>query len=231
MAAATSLKGLRGFLGLTGYYYRKFVQNYGLITTPLAAMLKKNSFNWTEEAVNAFHRLKQAMIEPPVLALPDFSKEFVIECDASGRGISAVLTQQGRQIAYLSQALKGRSLDLSTYEKELLALVLSVQKWRPYLLGQRFTVCTDQQSLKYLLEQRIGTPTQQKWLSKLLGYDFTAEYRKGKENKVADALSRVDEGTVTALSEPKPTWIEFVKEDYKRSEELQQLDNNLRKEN
>lgn len=97
----------------------------------------------------------------------------------------------GRAIAFLSQALKGRALELSTYEKELLAVVLSVQKWRPYLLGHHFTVRTDQQSLKYLLEQRIDTPSQQKWLSKLLGYDFTVEYRKGKENRAADALSRV----------------------------------------
>jgi len=98
--------------------------------------------------------------------------------------------QGGRPISYFSKSLKGRELSLSTYEKEFLALVTAIQKWRPYLLGQAFKVKTDQQSLKYLLEQRVGTPTQQKWLSKLIGYDFVVEFRAGKENLVADALSR-----------------------------------------
>jgi hypothetical protein len=98
--------------------------------------------------------------------------------------------QAGQPLAYLSQGLKGRSLDLSTYEKELLALVMAVRKWRHYLLGYSFKVRTDQQALKYLLEQRVGTPAQQKWVSKLLGFDFTVEYKKGRENRAADALSR-----------------------------------------
>ena len=79
---------------------------------------------------------------------------------------------------------------MSTYEKEFLALVLAIRKWRHYLLGHQFKVRTDQQALKYLLEQRVGTPFQQKWVTKLLGFDFTVEYRCGKENRAADALSR-----------------------------------------
>lgn len=193
------------------------------------------------EALEAFHNLKQAMTKPPVLALPDFSKPFVIECDASGRGIGAVLMQEGRPIAYLSQALKGKALNLSTYEKELLALVLSVQKWRPYLLGHRFVVRTDQQSLKFLLEQRIGTPTQQRWLSKLLGYDFQVEYRKGKENKAADALSRKIEeeetkevaakGILRALSTPTSTWVTTVKDEYVSIQSYRNIRRSLTKEN
>jgi hypothetical protein len=98
--------------------------------------------------------------------------------------------QAGRPIAFLSKPLKGRALFLSTYEKELLALVIAVQKWRPYLLGHSFVVRTDHQALKFLLEQQVGTSTQQRWLSKLLGYDFVIEYKQGRDNKVADALSR-----------------------------------------
>lgn len=99
------------------------------------------------------------MTEPPVLVLPDFTKPLVIECDTSGRRIGVVLMQGGKPLAYLSQALKGRTLDLSTYEKELLALVVSIKKWRPYLLGHRFIIQTDRHSSKFLLEQRIVTPT------------------------------------------------------------------------
>lgn len=163
-----SLKALRGFLGLTGYY-RKFVQNYGSIAAPLTQLLKKNSFSWGEAATVAFEHLKKAVTTPPVLALPDFSKPFLIKCDACGKGIGAVLMQNHHPIAYFSQALKGRFLLLSTYENELIALVAVVKKWRPYLLGHPFKIRTDHQSLKFLLDQKIGTPMQQHWVSKLLG--------------------------------------------------------------
>ena len=111
------------------------------------------------------------------MALPDFTKPFTIECDASGLGLGAVLMQNQQPIAFHNQALKGRSLNLSTYEKKMLALVTAVKKWRPYLLGRAFVVKTDQQSLKYLLEQRVGTQAQQHWLAKLLGYAFVVEYK------------------------------------------------------
>jgi len=213
-----SLKALRGFVGLT-WYYRKFVQGYGSIAAPLTQLLKKNSFNWGDEAETAFEALKRAVTNPPVLVLPNFSKPFLIECDASGKGIGAVLMQQQRPIAYFSQALKGRFLLLSTYEKELIALVSAVKKWRPYLLRHPFTIKTDHQSLKFLLEQKIGTPMQQRWVSKLLGYDFLVEYKKGQDNKVADALSRrfEDEETVVQLlviSYPTLEWLKELKDSY-----------------
>jgi len=125
-----TLKALRGFLGLTGYN-RKFIQNYGTIACSLTPLLKKDAFGWNEEAEESFSRLKEAMTKAPVLALPNFFQQFIIECDASGLGIGAVLMQGLRPIAYFSQALHGRNLTLSTYEKEMLALVTSVQKWRP----------------------------------------------------------------------------------------------------
>jgi hypothetical protein len=181
-----NIKALRGFLGLTGYY-RKFV--HGGIAAPLTSLLRKDSFKWNDRAEQAFTLLKEVIAAPPVLGLPDFSKPFVIECDASREEIGAVLMQTGQPLAYLSQCLKGKSLNLSTYEKELLALVMAVKKWRHFLLGHNFKVRTDQQSLKYLLEQRIDTPAQQKWVSKLLSFDFTVEYKKGRENRAADALS------------------------------------------
>jgi hypothetical protein len=111
-----TLKHLRGFLGLTGYY-RKFVHHYGKIAKPLTDLLKKNAFHWTPAAEQAFTDLKWAMCTTPVLAAPDFNKTFVVESDASGTGIGAVLTQDGRPLAFTSQALSGHNLGRSTYEK------------------------------------------------------------------------------------------------------------------
>ncbi|KAH9735938.1 hypothetical protein KPL71_017914 [Citrus sinensis] len=145
-----SLKSLRGFLGLTGYY-RRFIKDYGKVSQPLTVLLKKDNFQWTQAAKDAFDQLKH----------------FVIECDASGNRIGAVLLQEGRPIAYLSKALAPKNLGLSTYEKEMLAAVMAVQKWRPYVVGKHFKIITDHLSLKFLLDQRVSTPMQHKWLTKL----------------------------------------------------------------
>ena len=141
-------KALRGLLGLTGYY-RKFIQNYGKIAALLTNMLKKNSFEWSDKAGEAFQLLKMAMTQAPVLSLPDFYKSFIVECDASGSGIGAVLLQD-RPIYFFSHVLSKKHLLMFTYEKEILSLILAVQKWRPYLLGRKFIVCMDHQSLKHL---------------------------------------------------------------------------------
>ena len=127
-------KALRGFLGLTGYY-RKFIRNYGKIVSPLTNMLKKDSFAWTSASERAFQDLKEAITQAPLLALPNFANAFVVECDASRSRVGGVLMQERQPIVFFSQALQGRNLLLSTYDKEMLALVLVVQKWRPYLLG------------------------------------------------------------------------------------------------
>uniref|UniRef100_A0A2N9H581 Reverse transcriptase/retrotransposon-derived protein RNase H-like domain-containing protein n=1 Tax=Fagus sylvatica TaxID=28930 RepID=A0A2N9H581_FAGSY len=202
-----SLKALRGFLGLTGYY-RKFIKGYGQIASPLNALLKKDAFLWSDKAEKDFEELKAAVSQPPVLALPDFSQTFVIECDASGFGMGFVLMQGGRPMAYYSQAFKGKNLFLSTYEKELLALVFSVKKWKPYLFATIFTIKTDQQSLKHILEQRVGTPMQQKWISKLLRYHFVVEYKQDKENKEADALSRKEDTDLKTQVERETAYLQ-----------------------
>ena len=150
--------------------------------------------------------MKEALTSPPVLRLPDFTQQFVIECDASGIGLGAILLQQNQPIAYFSAALKGSTLLLSTYEKEMLAIVKAIKKWRPYLLGKPFIVRTDHKSLKYLLEQRITTPAQTRWLPKLLGYDYKIEYKRGPENQGADSLSRVIEFQFISISQPHADW-------------------------
>jgi hypothetical protein len=151
-----TLKILHGFLGLTGYY-RKFTKNYGNIATPLMALIKKNSFTWTPVAAQYFQTLKTAMCTTLVLALPDFTKAIMLECDASGKGIGVVLMQEGRPLAFTSKQRSDKNLCKPIYEKEMLAILHAVELWRPYLLGKRFQIKTDHQSLKYFLEQCISS--------------------------------------------------------------------------
>ena len=130
---------MRGFLRLRGYY-RKFVKNYGRIATPLTTLLKKDAFSWTPEATKVFEHLKEAMCQAPVLATPDFTKTFFVECDASGNRIGVVLMQEGRPIAFEFRSIKGKYLQKAIYEKEILAILHALNKWRPYLMGRHFKV-------------------------------------------------------------------------------------------
>ncbi|GKV33977.1 hypothetical protein SLEP1_g42408 [Rubroshorea leprosula] len=163
--------------------------------------------------------------------LPDFQEEFIIKTDASGTGVGAVLMQKGHPIAFLSKALAAKHQGLSTYEKELLALVMAVTKWRPYLVGRHFVIKTDHHSLKYLLEQRIATPAQQKWLSKLLGYDYEISYKKGAENHVADALSRITshEVSLRAMSMVTTDFLEEIQSSWVHDDKLQSLIQEIQK--
>lgn len=183
-----TIKGLRGFLYLASYY-RLFVQYYGLIARLLTYMLKSNNFLWTPQSEEAFTKLLNALTTAPVLALPDFTISFVIEIDVSGTGIGAVLQQQHHPIAFLSKTFSPCNQALSVYEKEMLVVLFAVEKWWHYLLGQHFTILTDHKTLKHLLDQRITTSTQHLWLSKLLGYNYSVEYRPGHLNTFADTLS------------------------------------------
>jgi len=178
---------LRGFLRLMGYY-RKFVQFYGIIA--INPIVEKGSFGWNSVAEAAFVALKHAMTTTPVLGLPNFSEVFVLETDASDKGIGAVLAQNGKPLAYMSKAIGLRQRGWFVYSKEMLAIIEVIRLWHPYLLGRRFQIWTDQKSLKFFLEHWVVTPKQQKWVSKLLGYDYEIISRPGRTNSAADALSR-----------------------------------------
>ncbi|KAL0419044.1 UNVERIFIED_CONTAM: hypothetical protein Sradi_1317900, partial [Sesamum radiatum] len=125
-------------------------------------LLKNDAFEWNSEAEMAFSQLKKVMTTAPVLAMPDFSQPFVVETDACGKGIGAILMQGGIPLPYLSNAPTTKNLGLSTYVKGFLALLVAVTKWRHYLQGNHFITRTDQRSLKHILDQRVDSILQQK---------------------------------------------------------------------
>lgn len=166
-------------------------------------------------AQEAFEILKKALQEAPVLAMPNYQKPFIIETDASDIGFGAVLMQDGHPISYLSKALCQKNRALSTYEKECMAILLAVEKWRSYLLGREFVIRTVHKSLSYLTEQKATTQLQQKALLKLMDLNFKIQYKKGITNATADALSRYPESdSVLAISSVTPTWLEKLQEGY-----------------
>lgn len=174
-----------------------------MIIKPLTELLKKNvQFLWRPATEEAFQILKQQLTQAPVLQVPDFTKQFVVETDASDFGIGAVLMQDQHSVAYLSKALGPRNQALSVYEKECLAILLAIDKWRPYLQHQQFIIRTNHRSLSYLTDQRISTKLQQKSLLKLMDLQYTIQYKKGANNAAADALSRCISNTdINVVSE------------------------------
>lgn len=219
----TNATELRGFLGLTGYY-RKFVPRYGILAKPLTQLLTKKGFVWTEQAQAAFELLKKAMVNTPVLALPDFSRPFSIETDACDTGVGAVLVQDGHPIAYLSKALGVRNQRLSIYEKEFLAVIMAIDKWRAYLQRAPFVIVTDHKSLCSLGDQHLKTELQRKAMSKMVGLQFSFKYRRGPDNGAADALSRVGHLlSIDALSICQPQWLQKVANSYETNKDAQDM--------
>lgn len=216
---------LRGFFGLTGYY-RRFVQDYGRIARPLTELLKKDEFFWNLEGAQAFNLLKRAMTKLPVLVLLNFCLPFVLETDAYCACIGAVISQQNRPIAFISQGVSAKGRAKSVYDRELLAIIFAVTKWHHPLMGGRFTIRTDQKSLEHLLDQKAVTAEQQNWASKLLGLDYTIEYKPCKENRVADTLSRRPPSTdilLLKLTAPLSLDTELLKTQISVDKDLQDI--------
>jgi hypothetical protein len=159
------------------------------------------------------------MTKAPMLALPNYKNPFVLEADACGYGIGAVLMQDHRPIAFMSQAIGPKAAALSTYDKEALAIIEAIKKWKHYFAGSSLIIRTDQQSLKFIQEQKLTEGIQHKLLIKLLGYDYIIEYKKGRENKAADALSRApNQASLQVISSAVPKWITEVTDSYENDE-------------
>ncbi|KAH0716655.1 hypothetical protein KY290_012917 [Solanum tuberosum] len=185
-----SVTEVRSFHGLASFY-RRFVRDFSTIAAPLTKVIKKDKvFTWGKEQDDAFNLLKDKLCSAPLLQLPDFSKSFEIECDASGKGIGAVLMQDSKPIAYFSEKLSGSTLNYSTYDKELYALVRALATWQHYLWPREFVVKTDHESLKYLKSQGKLSRRHAKWVEFIETFPYVIAYKQGKENVVADALSR-----------------------------------------
>ena len=142
---------VQSFLGLCSYY-RRFIRIFAEIASPLHALQKKDvSFRWTQKEVSPFNLLKAKMTSSPVIILPDLRKSFVVQCDACGNSVGAVLMQDGRVVAYESRILQGPERTMQVYEKELLTVIYAVSSWKHHLLGTDFVVRTDHQTLRYFL--------------------------------------------------------------------------------
>ena len=189
-----SVHDVRSFLGLASYY-RRFVANFASIAQPLHKLTeKKIPFHWTNECQQAFDILKNKLTTAPVLVYPEISKQFILDTDASDRGIGAVLSQmhdgQERVIAYGSRALSKAERNYSTTRKELLAVVYFTRHFRHYLLGCEFLLRTDHSSLQWLHNFKEPEGQVARWLEQLSSFRYSIQHRPGKRHSNADALSR-----------------------------------------
>jgi hypothetical protein len=181
---------VRSFLGLVGFY-RHFVKDFSTIAAPLHELTKKGAaFHWGKAHDESFDALKGNLTHAPLLQFPNFGKTFELECDASGVGIEAVLMQDGKPVAYFSEKLHDPILNYSMYDKELYALVRSLETWRHYLWTKEFVIHSDHESLKYLRSQNNLNHRHAKWVELIESFPYVIKHKKGKDNVIADALSR-----------------------------------------
>uniref|UniRef100_A0A2N9GUZ1 Reverse transcriptase n=1 Tax=Fagus sylvatica TaxID=28930 RepID=A0A2N9GUZ1_FAGSY len=207
-----SITEVRSFHGLASFY-RRFVKDFSTLAAPLTEIVKKSvGFKWGSEQDRAFIEIKERLCGAPLLALPDFSKTFEIECDASGIGIGAVLMQEKRPIAYFSEKLNGAALNYPTYDKELYALVRALETWQHYLWPKEFVIHTDHESLKHLKGQGKLNRRHAQWMEFIETFPYVIKYKQGKENIVADALSR--RYALISTLNAKLLGFEYVKELY-----------------
>ena len=195
MAAPASVKGVRSFLGHAGFY-RRFIKDFSKITHPLCNLLAKDVvFHFDKDCMNAFNTLKRELTSAPIIVAPDWSLPFELMCDASDFAIGAFLGQRVNKlphvIYYASRTLNDAQLNYSTTEKELLAVVFGLEKFRSYLVGSKVIVYSDHAALRFLLTKKDAKPRLIRWILLLQEFDLEIQDKNGSENVVADHLSRI----------------------------------------
>ncbi len=185
-------------MGLASYF-RKFIRNYSIIVDPINKLLKKNTkFVWSLECQESFNKVINMLINPPILAFPDFNKEFYLSTDASGSGLGGVLSQindngDEKPIGYASRGLTVAEKNYSATELEACAIVWAIDYFRHYLYGHKFVIWSDHNPLVYMENTKNKTSKVNRWRLELAEYNYEIKYKTGVSNTNADALSRVNE--------------------------------------
>ncbi|KAM1024675.1 hypothetical protein ACFX2C_037930 [Malus domestica] len=208
LPSPTSVREVRSFLGHASFY-RRFINDFSKIAQPLCRLLQKEvAFEFDDACSTAFKQLKEALTSAPIITPPDWSLLFELMCDASDYAIGAVLGQrknkQPHVIYYASRTLNDAQLNYSTTEKELLAVVFALDKFRSYLLGTKVIIFTYHAALKYLLTKKEAKPRLIRWMLLLQEFDIEIRDKKGVENVVADHLSRMVHEEASPISETFP---------------------------
>ena len=183
-------------------------------------------FVWGDAQQQAFVILKDKLTHAPLLQLPDFTKTFELECDASGIGLGGVLLQEGKPVAYFSEKLSGASLNYSTYDKELYALVRTLETWQHYLWPKEFVIHSDHESLKHIRSQAKLNRRHAKWVEFIESFPYVIKHKKGKDNIIADALSC--RYTLLSQLDLKIFGLETIKEQYVHDAEFKDVLQNCR---
>jgi hypothetical protein len=196
IAEPTTVTEVRSFLGLCSYY-RKFVKGFAKIARPLNNLIKLDTpFIWTEEQQEAFEKLKEILTQTPILAHPNFEKDFILITDASADGLGAILAQKNEDdkevvIAYASRSTNNNERNYPITDLECLAIVWGIQHFHKFLINTKFKVITDHAALKGLMNDKEPKGRRARWIMNLQQYDFEVVHRSGKLNTNADALSRL----------------------------------------
>ncbi|RVW13718.1 Retrovirus-related Pol polyprotein from transposon 17.6 [Vitis vinifera] len=213
LPSPTTVKGVRQFLGHAGFY-RRFIKGFSSLSKPLCELLAKDAkFIWDERCQNSFDQLKKFLTTTPIVRAPNWQLPFELMCDASDFAIGAVLGQRedGKPyvIYYASKTLNEAQRNYTTTEKELLAVVFALDKFRAYLVGSFIIVFTDHSALKYLLTKQDAKARLIRWILLLQEFDLQIKDKKGVENVVADHLSRL---VIAHNSHPLPINDDFPEE-------------------
>lgn len=190
-----TVKEIKSFLGKLSWY-RRFIPNFAKLTKPFTECLKKNKqIDITnKDYQNSFKTAKELISNPPILEFPDFSKKFILTTDASdyamGSVISQIINGQEKPVAYASKTFNSAEQNYSTIEKELKSIIWSIDNFKPYLFGRKFTIRTDHKPLTWLFSMKNANQKLMRWKIELGEYNFDIEYLPGKTNKIADFLSR-----------------------------------------